>query len=246
MDALCIMAECDRKGYLQTADGKPLAVDVLARLTGNTTEATSAWIAELEQAGVFSRTAEGVIFNRRMVRDATKVDRFTEYGKLGGNPALKAKDNPAGLTQGITQGDNGGVKPMEDPIPSTSTIPNSNTKPEAEKTPPTPKGEKRDKDRGFKTWTKEQFVQSVAEANANSEYTPDQIANFVECWLEPTSTGRFRFHRQDTWDTALRLKRALRMGYLDGRVKPSGASNGLALGQVDHTPGLITKQKPGF
>ena len=45
-------------------------------------------MAELDAAGVFSRHDNGVIYSRRMTRDAEKAAAGAMYGKRGGNPAL--------------------------------------------------------------------------------------------------------------------------------------------------------------
>jgi uncharacterized phage protein (TIGR02220 family) len=66
-------------------------------------------LSELEKRGVFSRTAEGVIYSRKMVRDAETRAKRTESGKKGGNPALvlqshlvKQKDNHGSVPDNIS------------------------------------------------------------------------------------------------------------------------------------------------
>jgi len=68
IDMLSLMFECDRKGYLSLS-GKPMSADHLARMVGASTDEVSRLLTELETSGVFSRTDDGMIFNRRMVRD---------------------------------------------------------------------------------------------------------------------------------------------------------------------------------
>jgi hypothetical protein len=51
-------------------------------------------VAELEEHGVFSRTSEGVIYSRRMVRDLAKRQADVENGRKGGNPRLNRGVNP--------------------------------------------------------------------------------------------------------------------------------------------------------
>lgn len=63
----------------------------LARMLGGSAREIEGFLAELEDAGVFSRTEAGAIFSRRMVRDKAKADYDRENGKGGGNPRLKKK-----------------------------------------------------------------------------------------------------------------------------------------------------------
>lgn len=63
----------------------------LARMLGGTAREIDGLMAELEGAGVFSRTEAGVIYSRRMIRDKAKADYDRENGKGGGNPRLKKK-----------------------------------------------------------------------------------------------------------------------------------------------------------
>jgi hypothetical protein len=88
MDMLCLMFESDRRGYLQHATGKPVNEEQLARMTGCSTRQVSRLLQELESSGVFSRTEEGTIFSRRMVKDEQTRQAKSAAGKPGGNPRL--------------------------------------------------------------------------------------------------------------------------------------------------------------
>jgi hypothetical protein len=67
-----------RYGYLE-ADGKPIPDDQIARRTGCATVAEYRnLLAELFAAGVPSRTPQGVIYSRRMVRDQQARDAAAE------------------------------------------------------------------------------------------------------------------------------------------------------------------------
>jgi len=59
----------DRYGYL-ALDGKPLSPEAIARRCGCSLEQYLPLLAELDGASIPSRTKAGVIFSRRMVRDA--------------------------------------------------------------------------------------------------------------------------------------------------------------------------------
>jgi hypothetical protein len=65
-------------------------------------------IAELERHGVFSRTREGVIYSRKLVRMAAKSAKARKNGVLGGNPSI-GKDR--GISGSVNLEDNPQVKP---------------------------------------------------------------------------------------------------------------------------------------
>jgi hypothetical protein len=91
MDMLSLMHENDRRGYLQV-NGKPVTAELLARMTGGSTDEVSRLLQELEDSGVYSRTEDGCIYSRRMVRDEHKRALCAEAGRRGGgNPAFQAR-----------------------------------------------------------------------------------------------------------------------------------------------------------
>ncbi len=108
---LCIMADATPKGHL-LVNGRPPTDRQLASVFGLPEKDARSYLKELEDAGVFSRTADGVIFNRRMVRDRAASERAVADGKRGGNPNLKkgiiapvnGGGNPGGLTPTVNQG----------------------------------------------------------------------------------------------------------------------------------------------
>lgn len=89
-DMLCLMHEGTPYGHLKVGS-KVILPDNLARMIGLTLEETSRLVGELEEAGVFSRTTEGCIYSRRMVRDEEIREKRAKGGILGGNPALMDK-----------------------------------------------------------------------------------------------------------------------------------------------------------
>lgn len=74
MEMLCIMHSATPYGHL-VLNGKPLEGDALSRLAGTSTDQTAALMAELESAGVFSRSRKGVIYSRRMVADKSRSEK---------------------------------------------------------------------------------------------------------------------------------------------------------------------------
>jgi len=102
-EMLDLMHDGEPYGHL-TAGGVILDDAQLARIIGIKPAKVTAWLFELESRKVFSRTPEGVIYSRRMVRDEATREKRAAGGKLGGNPALmdthkdNGKDNlPANL-----------------------------------------------------------------------------------------------------------------------------------------------------
>lgn len=99
IECLCVAHEADRYGHL-LINGKPVTHEQLAALTGTPPDQVSALMAELESAGVFSRTASGSIYSRRMTRDEKMARIARQNGQNGGNPTLsnnkriRTQDNP--------------------------------------------------------------------------------------------------------------------------------------------------------
>lgn len=93
IELMCIAHEADNYGHLEI-NGKAMTAPQLARMVGESPSVVTKLVAELDGAGVFSRTTEGVIFSRRMVKDERIRNIRAEAGRLGGNPNLvKQKDN---------------------------------------------------------------------------------------------------------------------------------------------------------
>ncbi len=118
MDMLCIMHQAEPEGYL-LLNGDSVTPEKLAVYSGCNADVTRGCMAELLLHGVSSVSDEGVIYCRRMVRDAEKRggtrERVAKYRK-------KRKSNAEC---------NDGVTPL---------LEASNQKPEG-KTPQPPKGD---------------------------------------------------------------------------------------------------------
>jgi hypothetical protein len=98
-DMLCYMHQGTPYGHLTlpavSEDGgkdilRPILPPVLARMVGGTSEDVEGLLVELEHAGVFRRSAEGVIFSRRMVQD----EKLRETRASGGANSLKNPNVP--------------------------------------------------------------------------------------------------------------------------------------------------------
>lgn len=126
IDMLAVMHDCEPYGVLMF-NGRPMTDQQLARLVGEDQKQVRKLLAELEDAGVFSRREDDdAIYSRRMVRDEAVRNARAEggkagaehgvkgasYGKLGGRPRKDkgAKKPPLGAVE----------KPPLNPPPSTS------------------------------------------------------------------------------------------------------------------------------
>ena len=97
IDMNCIMHQGHPYGYLTWSAKdrdedvlRPIPDGVLARIVGSREEEVVPLLAELEDAGVFSRTADGVIYSRRMVRD----ENARESRAAGGYKSLENPNVP--------------------------------------------------------------------------------------------------------------------------------------------------------
>lgn len=80
IECLCIMHEAKPYGHL-LLNGEPVGNDALARMAGASLDETAALLAELEKAGVFSRSREGVIYSRRMTKDYGRAVKGAKSAK---------------------------------------------------------------------------------------------------------------------------------------------------------------------
>ena len=78
-----IMHDSERYGYL-CRDSLSIPLESIARRCGCTPDQFNTLFAELTSAGVPSKTPEGIIYSRRMVRDAEIRQIRSKSGKQGG------------------------------------------------------------------------------------------------------------------------------------------------------------------
>lgn len=111
IEMLALMHRSERYGQLLINGINPSA-EQLAMQVAASAETVEEMLKELEAAGVFSRTATGSIYSRRMKRDEKKAKIARQNGKTGGNPNLrKQKRNPASDKGSDNREDKGGLKP---------------------------------------------------------------------------------------------------------------------------------------
>lgn len=100
MEMLCIMHEATPRGSL-LVNGRAVTDRQLANLCGVPARDALVLVSELDEAGVFSRDADGTIYSRRIRRDEERALRDKANGGKGGNPKVK--------------GVGGGVNPQPNP-----------------------------------------------------------------------------------------------------------------------------------
>lgn len=109
IDMICYMHEGSPYGHLKV-NSKVITPLILARMVGEPLESVSSWLSELDDSGVLSRTDDGCIFSRRMVRDEKLRDARASGGKVGGNPKLTHAYNIPGFVYVAHRSGDGWVK----------------------------------------------------------------------------------------------------------------------------------------
>jgi len=129
LEMLCVMHECEPYGHL-VVNGKAMTPAQLGRLVGLSERECSRLMTELEDAGVYSRDAAGIIFSRRMVKDerlrnvraaggsagAEHGIKGAEHGAKGGRPRNSTGD----IQPPLIHADKGLLEPPLEPPPSSS------------------------------------------------------------------------------------------------------------------------------
>lgn len=108
IEMICLMHEATPYGHLLVSSRSPTDSQ-LAVLVGAPSDQIPELVGELESAGVFSRTKEGVIYSRRLTRMQKKAATARKNGHKGGNPTLSRQrekpplDNPPDKGRDKTQ-----------------------------------------------------------------------------------------------------------------------------------------------
>ena len=87
IDMLTFMHEAEPYGHLRLK-GRDIGPDILSRMVGTSMKVARRLLTELETAGVFSRTAQGTIYSRRMVKDEAMREKRGQFGHLSENHPL--------------------------------------------------------------------------------------------------------------------------------------------------------------
>ena len=88
-ELMLMMFESPERGKLIFRTGTPIPEDAVARALGLDKQKVNQILSKLLEYGVASKEEDtGIIYCRRMVRDAELSKKRAECGKLGGNPKL--------------------------------------------------------------------------------------------------------------------------------------------------------------
>jgi hypothetical protein len=89
IDLLALAAVGKPAGYVCDQRGNPIPIEEIARFTNASPTEVESLIAGILEKGVGSRDRTGRLFNRRMVRQASKRAEKATAGKLGGDQTRK-------------------------------------------------------------------------------------------------------------------------------------------------------------
>ncbi len=109
IEMLALMHKASTYGHLLVS-GRAPSVPTLAVLAGASQDQVVELLAELNLAGVYSVTRNGVIYSRRMVRDEKMAATSRKNGSKGGNPSLRKRK---GNTGRVNPQDMAGLKPQK-------------------------------------------------------------------------------------------------------------------------------------
>ena len=190
IELMCIAHEGGTYGVL-SINGKPMAPAQIARMVGESPAAVVKLLAELEDAGVFSRDEQGCIYSRRMVKDEHVRNVRADAGRLGGNPNL--------LKQKVKQTGGQNQTPSSSSSSSSSSSENENTAPSAKSPRGTALPETWTLPDDWKTWAEKERPDVDPQTAADS---------FRDFWIaKPGKEGR-KTDWQATWRNWVRNQRA--------------------------------------
>ena len=188
IELMCIAHEGGTYGVL-SINGKPMAPAQIARMVGESPSVVAKLLAELEDAGVFSRDEQGCIYSRRMVKDEHVRNVRADAGRLGGNPnLLKQKDKQT---------------TWQNPTPSSSSSSSSSENEDTAPSAKSPRGTALPKD-----WTLPDDWKNWAEKERPDVDVATVADSFRDFWIaKPGKDGR-KADWQATWRNWVRNQRA--------------------------------------
>ena len=202
MDMICYMHEGNPYGHLKVGDKVILAPN-LARMVGETLDVVEGWLNELEQAGVYDLTSDGVICSRRMIRDENLRNIRAMGGKLGGNPALMDKGK---VNLKVVQED------KQKPTPSSSSSSSSSIVETKQS-----RGTRLPAD-----WVPNEDQIQFCKTN-RTDLSPQATADsFRDYWVSQPGAKGVKLDWDATWRNWVRGQRANHLAQASGQAKASG------------------------
>lgn len=124
VNMMCVAHECEPYGHL-VINSRPMTGQQIARLVGLSAKDFAALFDELDAAGVASKTDEGAIYSRRMVRDEDVRAKRAAGGADGAEHGVKGAVH--GSKGGRPKKARGVSEPPLNPPPSSSSSPSGNS-----------------------------------------------------------------------------------------------------------------------
>jgi len=211
IEMLGLMHDAKPYGHLLVGLTPPTDAQ-LAVLAGTSPDQIPDLIGELESAGVFSRTGNGVIYSRRMTRDEKKARTAQKNGRNGGNPSL-----------GNQKGNQPSVKGQDKPQKPEARNQTSEKKGEANASP---------KKQGRATRLSEDWSLPMAWGRwALSEGWPEavireQADTFRDYWISASGKNATKLDWEATWRNWMRrVPKHHSNGGSNGRRTPVGSAD---------------------
>jgi len=114
-EMLGLMWESTPRGYL-VLNHKPYPKEALSRCLGFACDLLDVLLSELEQYAVYSKTDNGIIYSRKMVRDCEISKIRAEAGKKGGICSSKNQANIQANTEDENEDENENTNVIKDEI----------------------------------------------------------------------------------------------------------------------------------
>lgn len=237
MEMLTIMHKSEDEGYFLVA-GRSVSPRQLSGLVSAPEKEVVKCMAELEENRVFSKTEDGIIYSRRMLRDKASREQAREWGSSGGNPDLKG-----GSSRGDKGGGGGGVNPPVKPSDNGGVnIPDNGSlnlqeakkleakKAEKKDTPKPPRGRVSDDDPHFSEfWAiyprkDDKGIARTAWAKALKIASPEQIIEGVRGYsFDPNPRWHHKAHNWLTGECWLQASEAPKDG-MDPVLRAAGVT----------------------
>lgn len=223
IEMICLMHEATPYGHLLVSGQCPTDAQ-LAVLVGAPPEQITALLGELESAGVFSRTREGVIYSRKLSRMAKKAATARNNGRKGGNPTLCNKgnnppsDNPP---------DKGGDKTQK--LEAREQIKKEKEEPKGSSKKKAPQRRKPERELPPDWVPSDRNIQDAAERN----FSPQEIDHEADSFRNYHIAKGSRYRDWDAaWRTWLGNARKFAAGRVAGKQAPSGSGRGGGIASI--------------
>lgn len=215
-ELICIMHKAEPYGHLLIR-GKQPTDRQLSVITGLSPLEIAQGLTQLEENEVFSRTSDGTVFCRGMVRDKREHDRLSQCGKKGQR-----------VKQQKTQGKTGGLShPLSHPLSTPSSL-ESEEEEESEKTlpsiPPKLGGPKTELP---EEWEPQPFAEGSAAHRIESSWSEERRQSELDSFRSNHRRKGSRYSDwQDIWGGWIR--NAEKFDNRDDRDRPARAASSAA------------------